>query len=342
MYAFAMASDQTINYRKAGLYGRWLNSMIVFWNANAQDISKVYRRFTENPKQTILWGLSTLTVSALSLWWLHKDDEWYRELPSWEKANYIHVPIFKWARSMPGVKEYKGDEEIDHILRLPVPFLMGHIFMSIPTTIVDTLYQQDPKRMTEFMAEAFDANIKPLFEWPALISPWLDVRRNKDWAERPIVPESLKGKLPEDQYKNYTSSFAKGIGKVFKISPLKIEYLLNGYSGGLYRRIGGTAERIAGEKQIEQPADWPLLGTLFVRDPYAPKASLNRFYKTRDKLNRQYSSKKLASKDVSRRRIYNRVSKRLSAHLVNLRKAETEKERRGIYKIINNLLEIVE
>jgi hypothetical protein len=342
IYAFAMASDQTINYRKAGLYGRWLNSMIAFWNANAQDISKVYRRFNENPKQTVLWGLSTLTISALGLWWLHKDEEWYKELPSWEKANYIHVPIFKWAKSFPGVKEYKGDEEIDHILRIPVPFLMGHIFMSIPTTIIDSLYQQDPKRTTEFMGEFLDANIKPLFEWPALISPWLDVRRNKDWADRPIVPESLKGKLPEDQYRNYTSSFAKGIGKIFKISPLQIEYLLNGYSGGLYRRIGGTTERIAGKKQVEQPADWPLLGTLFTRDPYAPKTSLNRFYRKRDKLNQRYASDKLPSTDIPTRRIYNRVSKRLSIHLGRLREAKTENERRNIYETIKSLLEIVE
>ena len=339
MYAFAMASDQTINYRRAGSYGRWLNSMIVFWNANSQDISKVYRVLKNNPKRTILWGVSTLTMGSLGIWWLNKDEEWYKELPPWEKANYIHIPVYKWGKYIPGAKRYEGKEEIDYIMRLPVPFLMGHIFMSMPTTIVDSLYQQDPKRMTEFMGEVFNANIKPLFEWPALIAPYLDIRMNRDWTDRPIVTEDLKGKLPEDQYKHYTTKFCKILGKAFNISPAKLEYAINAYSGGLYRRIGGTVEKLLGKSDRESvAADWPLIGTLFVKDPYAPKQSIEKFYERSDVLNRKYQSNKINIPELVERKSRNKARTELSSLWDKLQASKDVPGRRNIYTQIGSVI----
>jgi len=348
VYAFQYASDQTINYRRAGLYGRWLNSMITFWNANAQDMSKVYRTFQERPKSAMLWGLSVLTLPAVGIWWLNKDEKWYKELPAYEKANHIHIPVFKRIKQVPllgrFVAKYKIGKELDYVLRIPVPFLMGHIFQSMPVTVIDALYTVDPGKITDFLGEVYKADIKPLFDWPAAIGPYLDIRRNKDWADRPIVPRSVEGKMPEDQYNDYTTAFAKTLGKIFKQSPSQIEYALNSYSGGIYRRIAKSTELATGHRGKElTPKDWPLIGTLFLRDPYAPKKSIEDFYSEMELLNRMYQSDRIkpdSKMDLRRRKLNNR-NRYISLFWKKLRVAKTIDERKQIYAKIGGLIKTV-
>jgi len=297
--------------------------MIPFWNANAQDLSKVHRTFRTRPKVAAAYATAFLTLPALGLWWLNKDEEWYKELPAYEKANYLHVKL-------PGK---------DKILRIPVPFLVGHLFQGMPVAILDALYKADKKRVKEFFGEMLKGDILPLAEWPAVVSPIIDVLQNKDWAGRPIIPKSVEGKLPSDQYKQYTTGFCKQIGRIFKISPAKIEYLLNSWSGGLYGRAGRGLELPFKKKGQIQAADWPLIGSIMVRDPYAPKQTIERFYEEKERLNRMNQSDKIKpnSELDKRMRRYNSVStKYLSEYWKQLSKAKTISDRKKIYEKIKN------
>jgi hypothetical protein len=321
VYAFLKASDQTINYRRHGVIGKWLNSMILFWNANTQDISKVYRTFKNRPKQAMYYGIAFLTLPALGLWWLNKDEDWYKELPAYEKANYLHIRL-------PGKNK---------ILRLPVPFIVGHIFQGVPVAIIDTLYQSDPDRIIELCKEIFDADIQPLFDWPHAVSPFWDVARNKDWSDRPIVPKSVEGKLPSDQYKQYTTRICKEIGKLLNMSPAQIEHVINTWSGGIYRRTIVPLEQAFRLEEKEMvAADWPLIGKLFVRDPYAPRASIERFYKRVDYLNRVRQSKKdeMTVAELIEYSAHNRIARGIAPYWDDLREAKTEEERKVIYEDI--------
>lgn len=326
VYAFNKAQDQTINYSRHGVIGKWLNQMIPFWNANAQDISKVHRTFRTRGKEATAYAIAFLTLPALGLWWYNKDEEWYKELPAYEKANYLHIRL-------PG--KYK-------LLRIPVPFLVGHIFQGFPVATIDALYRADHKKITDFFEQVLKADIYPLVEWPAIIGPVIDVLQNKDWAGRPIIPKGVEGKLPSDQYKDYTSEFCKIIGRIFKYSPAKIEHLLNSWSGGLYRRVAGTAELVAGRREKElQPADWPVIGKILVRDPYAPKDSIERFYEERERLNQMYQSDKVeAGSELDRKRKrYNYIStKYLSLYWKRLQKTKLISERKRIYGKIGELI----
>ncbi|MHC4604707.1 MAG: LPD38 domain-containing protein, partial [Planctomycetota bacterium] len=326
VYAFNKAQDQTINYSRHGVIGKWVNQMVPFWNANAQDISKVHRTFRTRGKEATAYAIAFLTLPALGLWWLNKDEEWYKELPAYEKANYLHVKV----------------PEKDVILRLPVPFLVGHIFQGFPTATVDALYRADPKKVTDFFDQVLEGDVYPLTEWPSMVGPIIDVLQNEDWAGRPIVPKGVEGKMPSDQYKDYTTEFAKSIGKIFNYSPAKIEHLLNSWSGGLYRRVSGTAELVAGQREKElQPADWPVIGKIIVRDPYAPKDSIERFYEEKDRLNRMYQSDKIVPESNldRRRKRYNYIStKYLSLYWKKLQKAKKVSERKMIYQKIGALI----
>jgi len=319
MYAFLRAQDMTINYSRAGAIGRILNQVIPFWNTNIQDMSKIVRLFKERPLEALILALKNLTIPALLLWWFYKDEDWYKSRPAWEKANYIHVPL-------PNKK----------VMRLPVPFLMGHLFMSIPTAVFDAVYRADPDRVKEQLKETFDANLYPvLAAWPALIHPIVRQLHGKDWAGRPIVPEYLKWRRPEDQYLPYTTEFVKAVGKALKISPLRLEHLLNSYSGGLYRRVAKTFE----VGKIQSEADWPLLGRLFTRDPMAPRAELTRFYKERDRLRRQAASQRFDKPiDYYHYKLYLDANRRLAPLWRTLRNTTDPAKRRRIFDYMRKIL----
>jgi hypothetical protein len=334
VYAFLKAQDQTINYSRHGIAGKWINQMVPFWNANMQDLSKVYRTFKTRGAEATLYAITYLTLPALALWWLNRDKTWYKSLPAYEKANYLHVDIGK-----------------GRILRLPVPFLVGHIFQGMPVAIMDSLYTTDPKKVTDMLGQMYQQDIFPLtgrffFDQFGAIGPVIDVLQNKDWAGRPIVSKRLEGKLPSDQYKEYTTKFAKVFAGIFnkavpikyQIAPLQIEYLLNSWSGGLYRRGVKGVELATGLSGIDQPVDMPVIGTLFVRDPYAPKMQIQTYYERREELDRMYQSRKISAAERRERTRMHKISKTLTALWRRLEKEKTIAGRKKIYERMSSLI----
>lgn len=318
IYALNQAQDVTTNFSRHGKIAKVLNQCIPFFNAAIQGPDKILRTFADRPVETAFKAIIGLTLPALWMWWRSKDEDWYENLPVYEKANYLHFRI-------PGTET---------IIRLPVPFELGYIFQSAPVAALDAMHREDPKLVTEMFEECLDQS-NPL-DWPALFGPVIDVLANKDFAGRPIVPKSVEYKMPEDQYKHYTSELMKVIGKAIDYSPAKLEHLVNSYSGGLFNRVSRTFD-LPGKEDITA-SDIPVIGTLFMRDPKAPKAQLDRFYKRRDELNRKYASGEISGNDNIERHKHNSIAEKVSAQLKKLPEASTQVERDIIYEKIGSAL----
>ena len=56
---------------------------------------------------------------------------------------------------------------------------------------------------------------------------------NRSWSGNKIVPDSLKDADAKNQYNEKTDELSKAIGKKFNISPMKLNYVLDQYSGVL-------------------------------------------------------------------------------------------------------------
>ena len=83
----------------------------------------------------------------------------------------------------------------------------------------------------------------------------------------------------------------------------------------------------------------PVIGTLFLREPYAPRAQLNRFYERRDLLNQRYSSGKITGKEKRLRKTYNEVSEALSEQWKKIPNAKTQKDKIRIYQAMKRQLQ---
>ena len=91
------------------------------------------------------------------------------------------------------------------------------------------------------------------------------------------------------------------------------------------------------KKEINK-SDMPVLGTLFMREPYAPRAQLTRFYEKRDLLNQKYSSGKITSKETVTRKRYNSAGRELSKLWKLLPDAKTQQDKVKIYMKMKKLI----
>jgi len=324
IYALNQAQDVTTNFSRHGKIAKVLNQTIPFFNAAIQGPDKIVRTFSKRPIETSLKAIIALTIPAIWLWWKYKDEEWYKNMPEYERVNYLHFRI----------------PFTDVIIRLPVPFELGHFFQSAPIAALDALYRKDPKIVNKMFEESL-RQANP-FDWPALFSPIIDIMANEDFAGKPIVSRSAESKLPEDQYGNYTTELMKIIGKAIGYSPAKLEHLVASYSGGLYTRVARTID-LGGKEEITK-SDMPVIGTLFLRDPYAPKASVEKFYAELDRLDRMFKSRKLTegSPEYNKRKYMLWVAQSRKPSLSNywklLQASKTVAQRKFIWKQIEPLV----
>jgi hypothetical protein len=123
---------------------------------------------------------------------------------------------------------------------------MGDSWLKIPrgrvVSVVSGIYNRSYNQMTGRYVDWKDylENVKsqatPIDSITRTIfSPFKDVATNTTWYGGVIENESMQNLAPEDRYDEYTSSLAIAIGKVtgkaFDVSPKKIHYLLDQYSG---------------------------------------------------------------------------------------------------------------
>lgn len=235
------ASEVTVNFKRMGSYSAILNQIIPFFNPAIQGVSRLGRTVYEHPVQSGLRATAMMTAPTLALWWLNKDEDWYKNLPDWQKYAFWNFKIG------------------DNIVRLPKPFEWGYLFGAIPEGVANSIYQKNPKYYKDATKETVSAMLPDVV--PALVKPAVESYFNWDiFRDRPIVSESQKGLLPEQQFTPYTSGVAKEAGKILNVSPSKIDHLLSGYTGGLARDILDTFP-----KEYKEPADIPVVGRLFTR-----------------------------------------------------------------------------
>jgi hypothetical protein len=276
LLASAAAKDVTVNFTRHGSVGAKLNEIILFYNAGVQGVNKLGRSLGafgampwqknqtrgENLLKTAKRG-SVLTVAAILAFALNKNEKWWEELPEYEKWNYLHIGL---------------DGKL--IARIPLPFEAGALFGSLPVALLEGSESLKEALLQAFknaspvsvegetMREVFHSLMRNI----AGIAPIADVSVNRDWKGDYIVsPTTAAYKELQDQYTPYTTEIAKMIGQHFPVagwlSPSQIDHLLNGYTGGLYRRLAvalqpDTYTNIASGGDL---STIPVLGTLFLR-----------------------------------------------------------------------------
>ncbi len=256
---------ESMNFTRRGLLPsvQMLTSMIPFMNAQIQSLDVLYRslrgQMPMNERLQIreklvargmmLAGMSIMYALAM------QDDEAYKNARPDEKYNNWFVPI-------PGM---------DEKLRVPIPFELGYIFKALPEAVINGLYAERGADEAVDAAKTILRNLVPggsNFGMPQAIKPLLEVGFGKSFFTGRDLESGVEQKQePWARYRDNTTETAKLLGSMLNVSPIKIEALVNGYTGSLgmalmqsLNVLMPTPETQKAERKL---SELPLVGTVF-------------------------------------------------------------------------------
>ena len=269
--AFNEAQDVTINFSRMGYVSSYLNQLIPFFNPVIQGGSKIVRMAKERPVALITKGIATITIPALWTWWMNKDEDWYKGLPAELKYSHLYFDLSKMGGS-------------DEVITVPLPHELGTLFGGLPMAYWDEMYDYEPKAIKEatelFLSQLNPGN--PITDL-AVVRPWLLAMSNRTWYGTKLESLGMQFKEVPDRYKDFTLEIAKILSRQLyrfypqtKLSPVKIEAMMEGYTGGFAGRVAGSVDLAVGAKEIKTLADLPVLGKLFLRkELYAERSKID-------------------------------------------------------------------
>jgi hypothetical protein len=283
MYAMYAAQDATANFVKAGALIRVLNKGVPFLSAAFAGTNKFWRSFTGTESTVHMKGgkkqaskawmnaIAYITVAALLELWLHRDEEWWQEIPEDEKDRNYHFKI--------------GDT----VMKLPRPFGPGYVFGRYPQKMLLEEWKTNPDFLQDELTSLF-VEMSPIRDvgglMPYPLKPFAEATFNKNfYTGRDIVSRSIENRLPEHQYYPYTLETSKLLGKAAGVSPAKIDHVIRQMTGGMLPYTIRQVEEMVGARENKyHKADLPIVGSLFYRERPFRSASLDKMYSELDRL----------------------------------------------------------
>ncbi len=213
----------TTNFKAGGDLTKFVNrNGGTFLNASVQGFNQQIRNIREANMQGLKgWGklaikaaIAGLAVDLLNKLIWNADDE-YEELSDYVKQNYYIV----------------GKKDDGTFIRIP----KGRTLAVIQESFNQTINAVEGKEVDmDSMVDLFINNLAPNNPLENnVISPLTQAMSNKTWYGTDLVPTRLQDKPVSEQYDESTDEFSKWLGKKLNISPYKINYVLNQYSGGV-------------------------------------------------------------------------------------------------------------
>ena len=279
--------DLTIDFRKMGTVIEGYNMVSAFFNARLQGYLKTYEAFRDRPVSTSIKIFTYITLPSILLWMKNHEDERYQRLPAWQKDLFWII--------------ITGEGEDSIVWRVPKPFELGILFGTGAERMLEWIYSKDPDAIKTLLSDFSWDHIKTLSPIPDVIKPFIENKMNTSFFfNKPIIPMSLEGILPEYQYTEYTSETAKLIGKIISDisyekygSPAHIDNIINSWTGTLGRyavEVLDVALKKSGvvvaptdpksDDWVKNLADIPIIKALVVRDPSSNSEHITKFWKT--------------------------------------------------------------
>lgn len=299
------AKQVSTDFTAAGQFARAVNRMVPFFNASIQGPRSHFRALRHHPRRFAVRGMQMTAVTLLLWWWL-KDEEWYKEMPAREKFMHWHVPF---DNPVTGQKE---------MIRIPRAFEVGQVFAALPEALIDAWYRENPRQVVEWFETAFETTRPPLVrivrvgglpipvpELPALEVGAEQLANREFYFDRPIETESEQKRAPEERFNQYTTRAAIELGRIFRMSPKRIDHAIRGLFGPVGSDLLGLLGLGAPDTERERElADVPIVGRVFARGGQAVSRprSVDRMYDLLEKAQQQQYSRREPETGLQRQR----------------------------------------
>jgi len=273
------ATMESMNYNKRGLSPSLYmgNMLIPFLYSQIQGLNVTYKAmfgkmpFAQKLNQRGKFWTRGMVLTAVTLAYaaMMDDDETYENAGTEKYAN--------WFVRIPG---------LDEPVRVPIPFEVGLMFKAIPEAAIDLAKGDDDARkaikgISKLLMQSVPGDI------PTFLKPGIEVATNYSfYTDQSIVSRREQQFLPAEQYRENTTEFAKFLGSVAGVSPIKVDYFIRGHLGSLGIATMQALNLMALDKpDVEAPSGrastLPIVGALF--QPKDASGAIELFYENAER-----------------------------------------------------------
>lgn len=259
-----MRTLESMNFSRRGTSPSMylLASLTPFMHSQMQSLDVLYRSMRGQVPgadklqvaQRFAARATLLAMSSMAYALIMQDDEDYKRAKPEDRYGYWWVPTLGLT------KEW---------LRIPIPYEVGFLFKALPEAVVN-MAMGDEKVGPGMQALGRLLSQSQPLSMPHALKPITEVMLGSSFYSGPIESPHEKEILPQYRYRTNSTELAKMLGGVGGLSPIEIDYLIRGYTGGVGMAITQMANvflRAPEAANVERPttklSEVPLFGTLF-------------------------------------------------------------------------------
>jgi hypothetical protein len=326
------AARVTTNFRAGGDVTKFLNrNGATFLNASVQGAMQRVRNIREAKANGLKGWVALATKFALAglpaailnnLMW--GDDDEYEELSDYVKQSYYVVA--------------KTDD--GKFIRIPKGRTLA-VIQSAFDQVSNAVTGNDEVDLKSFLELAV-SNLAP--NNPVennILAPIIQVANNETWYGEDLVPTRLQDLPPAEQFDESTDALSKWLGQKTGFSPVKINYLLDQYSGGLGDTVLPmmTPEAESGDNSLVGNLLAPLKSK-FTTDSVMNNQNVSDFYDKKDELTTNAKASGATDKDILKNKYMNSINAELADLYAQKREIQnsslSDKEKYEQVKAIQN------
>lgn len=255
--AASLAKNLTVNFNRRGTAGPAMNAAYLFFNASVQGSTRLFQAMRSRKVQKLMAGVVGFGMAVELLNAMVSDDDedgesFYDKIPAYEKSRNL---IFM----LPNGQEH---------IKIPLPYGYNAFFVAGQSAA--EIMRRGGERWTESAGNLLTTvvdSFNPVggsesllnFLAPTIADPVVDLVRNRDFADRPIMPENPPYGTPEPASQRYWPSVGphwravtdflsdatggdKIVGGAVEVSPEVLEHM----AGVVIGAAGATVDRMAG------------------------------------------------------------------------------------------------
>ena len=288
--AVKFAADQarwnSTNFLRSGTYGKAINAIVPYSNANIQGQRITLRRMKENPARytgKIALGIVAPTVVAMA--WNYADEDRKKvmeNIPEYVKENNVVVVS-------PNAKYNKEQNKWEGVYLVPVPPQFSPLHRQLHNMVKSAMTGQQfdvGKTVGDAVEQVTTVNPMEIRRTgaqyvPQAVKPFMETWANKNlYTGQEVIPEGMKNLDGKDQWDNSTSLTARKVGELTGLSPKQIDNafrtstagggqnLLHGADFALAKATGASNDEIKGRSMLDS-----IVGRF-----YAPKGTSQSSY----------------------------------------------------------------
>jgi hypothetical protein len=255
---------ESMNFTRRGISPSLhiLNAINPFMNSQIQGVNTLVKAVRGNMpmqeklkiQQKIIQRGMLMAGATMLYTAVMQDDDAYKKATPEQKYN-------NWFVNFGG---------LDEPVRVPIPFEAGIAFKAVPEALMNYMYGHDKEAATAMrmlaqkMIPGGDTDYVP-----QILKPAIEVGLGKSfYTGRDIESRHEQSLVPGERVRDNTSGIAAELGSAFGVSPIKIDHLINGYTGTLGLAVTRMASSLVfGSQNPNEPeknlSQEPIIGTLF-------------------------------------------------------------------------------